>query len=248
MVSFSLFIPSLLNAQSSCKVLASGISGSYDGSCKKGLADGEGKAQGTDQYTGSFKKGLPDGKGKYTWKSGNTYEGQWSKGEMDGKGVFSYKRAGKPDSVVAGVWNNNVFQENSRQAFIVHFKSAHVSEVEIKRRESSNNNVSISLTNINAGSTYSTSPSADGPNWSQIPPPQLTDITVLNGFYETIQKQKSNNRSTTTVLSNARYPLRVKLEISGQNLDVELLEPGDWLVDVTLDNKYNPDVLATPIP
>lgn len=39
-----------------CRVLLPEIADYYEGGCKKGLADGIGKAQGTDQYEGSFKK------------------------------------------------------------------------------------------------------------------------------------------------------------------------------------------------
>lgn len=42
--------------QSECKVLLPALSGSYEGGCRKGLADGDGVAIGTDTYKGSFKK------------------------------------------------------------------------------------------------------------------------------------------------------------------------------------------------
>ena len=56
---------SVLIAQdkSDCKVLAETLAESYEGDCKKGLADGKGKAIGTDSYEGGFKKGLPEGEG-----------------------------------------------------------------------------------------------------------------------------------------------------------------------------------------
>jgi hypothetical protein len=54
-----------------CKVLLPALSGSYEGSCKKGVADGRGKASGTDAYEGEFRKGLPDGKGTCTWSNGD---------------------------------------------------------------------------------------------------------------------------------------------------------------------------------
>jgi hypothetical protein len=53
-----------------CKVLLPALSGNYEGGCKKGLADGKGKASGTDVYEGEFSKELPHGKGTYTWSNG----------------------------------------------------------------------------------------------------------------------------------------------------------------------------------
>ena len=58
---------------SACQVLLPQIAGSYEGECKKGLAEGMGKAQGIDFYEGYFKKGYPDGHGKYAWKDGATF-------------------------------------------------------------------------------------------------------------------------------------------------------------------------------
>ena len=90
-------------AQDSCKVLVPALSGNYDGGCKKGLANGKGKAVGTDSYQGQFKKGYPDGKGTYTWSNGDFYEGEWSKGLRDGEGTLHYKKEGK-DTIISGIW------------------------------------------------------------------------------------------------------------------------------------------------
>ena len=88
---------------SSCQVLLPQIAGKYEGECKKGLADGLGKAQGADLYEGNFKKGFPEGHGKYTWNDGATFEGEWKKGRKDGYGVLTSHPA-LQDSVLSGYW------------------------------------------------------------------------------------------------------------------------------------------------
>jgi hypothetical protein len=103
-----LFSGSFINAQEVCKVLMSGISGSYTGKCKKGLAQGQGLAVGTDTYEGRFLKGLPDGTGKYTWADGRVYEGSWEKGKREGKGTMTFLTAGE-DSVVVGYWKKDEY-------------------------------------------------------------------------------------------------------------------------------------------
>lgn len=96
----------LLMSQENCTVLVKDLEGSYTGKCKKGLAHGDGKAQGTDLYEGSFAKGLPHGSGKYTWSNGNFYEGEWRKGLRYGEGSYTYTDEGR-DSVQAGLWKND---------------------------------------------------------------------------------------------------------------------------------------------
>jgi hypothetical protein len=106
LVSFS--YPGIIKAQSGCSVLLKTISGNYAGECKKGLADGYGKATGEDFYDGEFEKGLPHGKGTYIWKNGATYTGQWKKGLRDGNGRYIHKYE-DIDSVLDGEWKEGKF-------------------------------------------------------------------------------------------------------------------------------------------
>ena len=90
--------------QSDCKVTIPGISGSYSGDCKNGLAHGKGIAQGVDHYEGQFIKGKPDGKGIYKWADGTSYEGQWKDGMREGRGKMIYN-----DSTVNGYWKEGKY-------------------------------------------------------------------------------------------------------------------------------------------
>lgn len=94
--------------QNNCIVLLPGISGSYTGSCKKGLADGKGEASGVDRYVGDFKKGYPDGVGTYTWQTGERYSGEWKKGKRDGEGEFISRQSGI-ESVLSGTWKDDQY-------------------------------------------------------------------------------------------------------------------------------------------
>jgi len=75
-------------AQYDCKVLVKELQGQYNGECKKGLANGEGRAKGEDEYAGSFKKGYPNGFGIYTYANGSVYIGNYNKGLKDGYGYL----------------------------------------------------------------------------------------------------------------------------------------------------------------
>jgi hypothetical protein len=95
-------------AQISCKVLLPKIGDSYTGSCKQGLANGQGEAFGIDRYKGEFKKGFPDGTGIYFWQTGETYNGEWKRGVREGNGKYTYKYMGR-DSVLSGVWKEDKY-------------------------------------------------------------------------------------------------------------------------------------------
>jgi hypothetical protein len=90
-----------------CKVLIPNLAGTYSGECKKGLAHGNGVAQGIDRYEGNFFKGVPDGKGIYKWADGSSYDGEWKNGVREGIGRFV-----KGDSVAAGYWKGDKYQGN----------------------------------------------------------------------------------------------------------------------------------------
>lgn len=101
----SLFVYS----QENCKVLMPQISGSYEGKCKNGFANGKGTATGIDRYEGTFSKGLPGGIGTYTWSNGDIYTGEWVEGRRHGVGIYIMKVNGK-DSIQDGLWENNEYR------------------------------------------------------------------------------------------------------------------------------------------
>ncbi|MGK7394844.1 MAG: hypothetical protein ACNS62_09730 [Candidatus Cyclobacteriaceae bacterium M3_2C_046] len=116
-----------------CKVLIPEISGTYEGDCRRGLAHGDGKSQGTDSYEGEFKKGLPDGYGKYTWSDGHYYEGEWKKGEKEGEGKLVYMRTGKEDSVVTGFWEEDKYTGQYEDPYKILSKSTEIQRVVVRK-------------------------------------------------------------------------------------------------------------------
>jgi hypothetical protein len=103
---FFLFLGSVVyGQQSDCVVKLPRLAGYYKGECKKGMAHGEGVAQGIDRYEGHFFKGLPDGKGIYTWQDGAYYDGDWKEGMRNGTGKYV-----KGDSVLTGYWKQDNYK------------------------------------------------------------------------------------------------------------------------------------------
>jgi hypothetical protein len=117
-------LASLLHAQDNCKVLITKINSSYNGSCKKGLADGSGEASGIDHYKGEFKKGLPDGVGTYIWQTGETYNGVWKKGLRDGNGKYTFKYMGR-DSIISGIWKEDKYiGQQQLEPYVIEYRNS----------------------------------------------------------------------------------------------------------------------------
>jgi hypothetical protein len=98
----------ILSQEPTCTVLVKELTGTYQGDCKKGLANGKGTAKGVDSYTGSFKKGFPNGKGIYTWAAGDRYDGYYKMGIKEGEGVFHTQIDGR-DTIITGIWKEDKY-------------------------------------------------------------------------------------------------------------------------------------------
>lgn len=106
----SLSILNIYGQKKDCKVLLNGLDEKYTGGCKKGLAHGEGTAEGSlGKYEGILKKGFPNGQGRLEYKrtiiEGSYYEGEWRRGKRDGKGTYYFSK----DSISTGYWEDDVY-------------------------------------------------------------------------------------------------------------------------------------------
>jgi hypothetical protein len=104
---------SFSNNKENCKVLLEPISGSYNGSCKDGLAHGRGTAKGVDTYNGLFNEGLPHGNGTYTYQNGNSFKGQFQNGMKHGSGEFTFF-VGEQKMVQKGYWQHDEYVGNNK--------------------------------------------------------------------------------------------------------------------------------------
>jgi hypothetical protein len=121
------------------------ISGSYQGGCKNGLANGKGTAKGEDTYVGMFKNGLPNGKGKYTYKNGNVYSGYWSDGLKNGNGEFNYFVNGKVITQ-KGYWEKGEYVGKTNPDVLYRVNSSNgIEYYSIKRLGDDENQIKISF-------------------------------------------------------------------------------------------------------
>jgi hypothetical protein len=216
MILGSSFIVNNLVAQEECKVLKPEISGSYTGKCKKGLADGKGKAVGRDIYEGQFNEGVPWGKGTYTWANGDVYAGEWKNGLRDGEGDFTFKISEK-DTTVNGLWANDrylgpkpkepeVISKTSIDRYNIYRQGDILNRVLIDFQQNGMRNTSI--TNLIMASDSGTE----------------TSLGYLIGYENII----------FPVVIKVNYTTYNKLHTQQfyANFEFKISEPGDWRVEI----------------
>jgi hypothetical protein len=205
-----------VSAQESCKVLLPSISGTYEGKCKKGLANGKGIASGTDRYEGQFKAGLPDGKGTYTWANGDVYTGEWQAGMRFGIGKLSMKVNGE-EIIQDGLWEKNTYKGPKPKAPSVTFKTG-VDRYDFRKDITDKNRVLISfmqngMRNNSVMNLLMSSSSG-----------YETQLTEMVGYDEvtypvTIKVAYTTYNKLRTVTVDVRF-------------EFVIYEPGDWKVEI----------------
>lgn len=205
-----------VSAQESCKVLLPSISVTYEGKCKKGLANGKGIASGTDRYEGQFKAGLPDGKGSYTWANGDVYTGEWMEGLRHGIGKFTTKVNGE-EIVQDGLWEKNTYKGPKPKAPSVTFKTG-VDRYDFRKDITDKNRVLISF--MQNG---------------------MRNNSVMNLLMSTSSGYETQ-LSEMVGYDEVTYPVTIKVAYTTYNklrtvtVDVRfefvIYEPGDWKVEI----------------
>lgn len=208
--------PLVLLAQDECKVLLKDLDSTYIGSCKKGLAHGNGEAWGEFHYVGNFVKGLPHGQGKADYPDGNIYDGSWKKGLRNGKGSLTFFENGelvKKDYI----WSKGkISREDLPPAYKV-----------------------ITKRNINRLRVFS----QGGGNavWFQPKSVGGADtehedlrITGSNGTETTLNYKVGYENVTFPFKGTVRYITWNKLRTSKFEvfLEIEILEPGNWMIEI----------------
>lgn len=207
---------SVINAQgtANCKVYIPEISGSYEGECKKGLADGIGKATGVDWYEGEFKKGYPNGKGKYTWNNGDSYEGEWKKGARDGYGRMIIKMEPK-DSIIAGFWSKNTFIGQEKFPYKVNQKSINIVNIRFSRLGQDKNQIEVVFNE----------------NGKPVPVYGF-NVTELIGHYANVTKTDFSK-----TLNSITFPFRGEVNADSYYFDFTISQSGMWRITIDVATK-----------
>lgn len=212
----NLFFAGILYAQD-CKVLKESISGTYDGDCKKGLAQGKGTAKGVDTYTGEFKKGLPHGNGTYTWADGNVYTGEFKNGLMDGAGEMTVSSGNIEGQVTTGYWEEDKYLGKYKEAYNEHSRSAQVTSVRVaevkKPQEDEKNALFVTITERGANVFD-----------------QSIGVDVSVGRHSLIQQASRATRINVVI-----FPYRAVLTYRGETVDLEIYREGTYNISIDVN-------------
>lgn len=238
-------------AQQDCEVSVSLLKGSYLGDCKGGKANGKGKAIGKDSYEGTFINGYPDGAGIYRYHNGDFYSGSFSKGLMQGKGEFHYVILNKEDSIVKGVWVDNIHKDYDKDYVIISKTSAivklNIKEIKgdatnrviieskplVKSAYLSTMQTSKNESNGSPGSGYR-DPGYDlnSNKFSPLVTP-VSNYIVSQGVFLNVFNQKTDKEATTE-FQQVTFPFKTVVYFNDDYVEFWINKPSSWKLDVTI--------------
>jgi len=204
-----------------CEVLLEALAGTYEGDCKKGLANGQGTAQGTDSYTGEFKKGLPHGEGTYTWANGDVYTGSFAKGLKDGQGTLTHANGNPP---LVGYWIDDEYIGTEKEPYSVTNRSTTINRVSFRRLAAEPLQVDFRYTFLNK-------------------PVQARDFAIQGSFgvimnetdyIKSVKIHEFPFQGGTTFSAVNRKDATGGNEFASGNIEFKINQPGHWEVTIEM--------------
>ena len=212
LLSTSIIFTSDILAQD-CKVLLESISGSYEGDCKKGLANGKGTAKGTDTYTGEFKKGYPSGFGTYTWSNGEIFEGEFKKGLKEGKGKLTVMLPGGGTKDQEGYWLEDEYFGANKDPYRLQYRSPGVLSVRFSKTQNKTDDHSALFIEVL--------------HQGKLQPTANFDLSVRMGSF-TAMFHESNS---TKVQVNT-FPFGFTLNYMGESVQIDVNHDTSWKISI----------------
>ena len=212
--------------EKSCTVKMQSLVGTYNGECKKGLANGRGEAKGLQHYIGQFKDGLPNGKGMFKFSDSLYYDGNFQDGIMEGKGEMHYVQKNLPDSLVKGFWSANEYRGKKYTTYTFNGQNL-FDQVDIIPSTTGGNTLTfeIATTTGSPNGAVSSSPSLPGIVIT------LDDLVSTDrGFIRKVTEYANGNKTYVTY-DIPKFPIKLIGTLStGRVFQLELYKSATWTI------------------
>lgn len=208
-----------------CSVLLDSLKGTYNGDCKNGKANGNGKAVGVHTYDGEFKNGLPEGMGKYTWPNGDYYYGGWKKGLKDGKGQLHHFEDGV-ERLTTGYWKKDSYKGEYENPYVVTNTTSDIGRLQITNMNNKDNSVTVTVESLNSSSTLRSG------NFETST--LMTAHQVTRGTYVSKSSNALTNKEVT-VFRGVVFPFKCSFSFGSSIVEIEFFEKGAWDVNVPIN-------------
>ncbi|MEO7308158.1 MAG: hypothetical protein ABIR78_00690 [Ferruginibacter sp.] len=223
---FTISIQRITAQTATCAVLLDSLKGTYEGDCKNGKANGNGKAVGINTYDGEFKNGVPEGNGKYTWTSGDYYYGGWKKGLKDGKGQLHRFENGI-ETLITGYWRNGNYKGEYKDPYVITNTTSEVGRVEVTKMSSEDASITITVQNLANNSSFQSSTFNNNNT-------KMTAHQVIRGSYVSKSNTALTNKEVTT-FREVVFPFRCTFNFGNSIVEIEFFEKGAWDVTVPIN-------------
>ena len=206
---------SIIHAQD-CRVLLESIAGSYQGDCKKGLANGKGTAEGTDKYIGEFKKGYPNGFGTYTWSNGQVYEGEFKKGLKEGKGKMTVILPDGNTKDQVGYWLDDEYVGENKDPYKIQYRSPGVLSVRFSKTQNKTDEHSALFIDIL--------------HQGKLQPTATFDLSVRMGSFVAMFRESNSMKVQVNT-----FPFGFTLNYLGESVQVDVNHDTSWKITIDVN-------------
>ena len=155
-----------------------------------------------------------------------TYNGGCKKGLANGKGVLKYKRDNAPDSLVEGFWKKDIYIGKYEKPYTIFFKSKMITEVEVQYQKDIFNQVTFFITNTSGGAQTT---------GGYYPRLKVDEVNLTYGAYGRLMVNDQHVKKTESILSEVKYPIRMKVMMGSEEIEVEFREAGSYTLDIHIN-------------
>jgi hypothetical protein len=139
-----------------------------------------------------------------------------------------YKQANQRDSIVEGLWKKDLYTGKPTQPYRIIFQSKAITEVETEKKNDGYNRITFYVTN-----TSGTARTLEG---DEFPKMKVDEVQVLSGTIGRLYSNDLSGKKTESVIENVQFPVRMKVMIGTEELEIEFMQAGNFTVNVRINN------------